>query len=186
MVSRGFEDETMTTLANTFELDAERAAPGMLGLAERGLLPDAWVRAGIRRLCLQRLREEQRGGAEQQSRRLALQVASLRESPLAIHTDAANRQHYELPPEFFARVLGPHRKYSCCFWKPGTSSLEMAERAALEITCERAELRNGQNILELGCGWGSLSLWMAAHYPNASITSVSNFSETSKARCANS
>jgi len=177
----------MTTLANTFELDAERAAPGVLGLAERGLLPDAWVRAGIRRLCLQRLREEQRGGAEQQSRRLALQVASLRESPLAIHTDAANRQHYELPPAFFAHCLGPRLKYSACYYANGDETLAQAEDAMLALYGERAQLADGQDILELGCGWGSLTQWMAARHPNARITAVSNSRpqrEFIEARCS--
>ena len=86
----------------------------------------------------------------------------------------ANEQHYELAPEFFGLCLGPHRKYSGCYWPTGVNSLAAAEAAALQLACERAQLADGQNISELGCGWGSLSLWMAEHYPNASILGVSN------------
>lgn len=94
--------------------------------------------------------------------------------PVAEHADAANAQHYELPPEFFQIVLGPNLKYSCCLYPDGDETLGQAEAAALRKTAEHADLRDGQAILELGCGWGSLSLWMAARYPNARITAVSN------------
>jgi cyclopropane-fatty-acyl-phospholipid synthase len=94
--------------------------------------------------------------------------------PIAAHTDDANAQHYELPEGFFGLVLGPHRKYSCCLFGPGVATLDAAEALALEETCRHAELLDGQHILELGCGWGSLSLWMADHYPSARITAVSN------------
>jgi cyclopropane-fatty-acyl-phospholipid synthase len=94
--------------------------------------------------------------------------------PVAEHTDAANAQHYEVPARFFQLILGPHLKYSCCLYGDGAVSLGQAEAAALTATCEHADLRDGQQILELGCGWGSLSLWMARAYPNAHITSVSN------------
>lgn len=95
--------------------------------------------------------------------------------PIATHTDAANDQHYELPAAFFTQVLGPHLKYSSCLYE-ADDDLGAAEARALEETCAHADLRDGQEILELGCGWGSLSLWMAAHYPGARITSVSNSS----------
>jgi cyclopropane-fatty-acyl-phospholipid synthase len=176
----------MTSLVNTLELDAEHAATGLLGFAERGLLPDGIVRAGIRRACAQRLREETRGGPEAQSRRFALRIASLRESPLAIHADAANRQHYELPPAFFSHCLGPRLKYSACHYASGGETLAEAEDAMLALYGERASLADGQDILELGCGWGSLSLWMAERYPNARITAVSNSAgqrEHIEARC---
>lgn len=94
--------------------------------------------------------------------------------PVAEHTDAANQQHYELPARFFQLCLGSHRKYSSCFYETPTATLDQAEASALRITCEHADLKDGQAILELGCGWGSLSLWMAEHYPNATITAVSN------------
>ncbi len=96
------------------------------------------------------------------------------ERPVAEHTDAANAQHYELPPAFFEMVLGPHLKYSCCLYATGAETLGEAEATALLETAVNADLQDGQTILELGCGWGSLSLWMAARYPNASITAVSN------------
>ena len=86
----------------------------------------------------------------------------------------ANVQHYELPPEFFAAVLGPRRKYSCCYWPRASTSLAEAEEAGLALACQQAELVDGQNVLELGCGWGSLSLWMAERYPASRITAVSN------------
>jgi cyclopropane-fatty-acyl-phospholipid synthase len=156
------------------ELPADRPAPGLLGLAERGLLPDVLVRLGIRRACAQRLREEAAGGIEGQSRRQATLLAGLRASPLAVHTDAANAQHYELPPAFFRLCLGARLKYSACLYARGDESLDAAEDAMLALTCERAELADGQDILELGCGWGSLTLWMAQRYPRASITAVSN------------
>lgn len=94
--------------------------------------------------------------------------------PIAMHTDAANAQHYEVPAAFFAKVLGPRRKYSCCYYNSPADSLATAEEAALALTAEHAGLADGQMILELGCGWGSLSLWMADHYPQARIVSVSN------------
>lgn len=94
--------------------------------------------------------------------------------PVAEHTDAANQQHYELPARFFQLCLGPHRKYSSGFYESDAATLEDAEAAALRLTCEHADLKDGHSILELGCGWGSLSLWMAEHYPNATITAVSN------------
>jgi len=164
----------MNAATNTLELPADQAAPGLLGLAERGRLPDALVRLGIRRMCAQRLQDESRGGADVQAERFARRIAELRESPLAIHTDAANRQHYELPPGFFEQCLGPRLKYSSCYYPTGNETLAEAEDAMLALYCERAELADGQDILELGCGWGSLTLWMSERYPNARITTVSN------------
>ncbi|MDE2408400.1 MAG: class I SAM-dependent methyltransferase [Xanthomonadaceae bacterium] len=163
---------TATLDAN--ELSRDRAAPGLLGLAERGLLPDAAIRAGIRRLCAQRLEDERAGGVELQSLRQQELLELLRQSPVAIETEAANAQHYELPPAFFFHCLGPRLKYSSCYYPRGDETLAEAEEAMLALYCERAGLADGQDILELGCGWGSLTLWMAEHYPNARITAVSN------------
>ncbi|GAB6195108.1 SAM-dependent methyltransferase [Lysobacter xanthus] len=149
-------------------------APGLLGWAERGWLPDALVRAGIRHLCAQRLRDEQAGGPDAQAARFQQMIEELRRSPVAIHTDAANAQHYELPPAFFRLCLGERLKYSGCYYPTGRETLDEAEAAMLALYGERAELEDGQQILELGCGWGSLTLWMAERYPAARITAVSN------------
>lgn len=143
-------------------------------LLERDLLPDWLIRYGIRRLLADRLREEHRGNAEEQQAHLMRFVEQLRSSPIAIATREANEQHYELPCGFFTQVLGRNLKYSSCYYDAGTHSLDEAEERMLALTCERARLRDGEDILELGCGWGSLTLWMASHFPQARITAVSN------------
>jgi len=143
-------------------------------LLERDLLPDAAIRLGIRRLVEARLREEHRGDPEAQQAHFMRLLGTLRSSPVAIETRAANEQHYELPSEFFRLVLGRHLKYSSCYFDPGVASLDEAEARMLALTCERARLVDGDRILELGCGWGSLTLWMAERYPNSRITAVSN------------
>jgi cyclopropane-fatty-acyl-phospholipid synthase len=141
------------------------------GLLDRGMVPDAVIRAGIRRLCAQRLREERAGG---EARKAAL-IAQMRSGPVALSTDAANQQHYEVPAKFFELALGPHRKYSAAYWPPGTTkSLEDAEFRTLALTAERARIQNGERVLELGCGWGSLSLYMAQRFPQSRIVGVSN------------
>ena len=101
-------------------------------------------------------------------------LRDMRAAVLAPLPEKANEQHYEVPAGFFGAVLGRHRKYSSCFWPEGVDALSQAEAAALEATCARADLRDGQDVLELGCGWGSLSLWMAQHYPASRITALSN------------
>ena len=164
----------MNATTDTMELASDRPADGLLGLAERGLMPDVLLRAGIRRMCAARLRDEHAGDPAAAARRNAALIAELRASPVAIHTDAANRQHYELPPAFFGSCLGPRLKYSGCLYPTGDETLAQAEEAMLALYGERARLQDGQDILELGCGWGSLTLWMAEHYPNARITAVSN------------
>jgi cyclopropane-fatty-acyl-phospholipid synthase len=143
-------------------------------LLERGLLPDFLIRVGIRRLLRERLQEEDRGGPEAQQQHLMKLIARLRQSPIAINTADANQQHYELPCGFFERVLGPHLKYSSCYYRHPDETLDEAESNMLALTAERARLEDGDRILELGCGWGSLSLWMAQHYPRSAITAVSN------------
>ena len=140
----------------------------LISLAEDGYLPDFLIRLGIRRL-LRRRRDEVSSEVE-----LSAFVDELRRSPLAIATETANRQHYEVPASFFEAVLGPHLKYSCCKFDSPETELGTAESVMLEETCERAEIKNGQRILELGCGWGSLSLWLAEKYPQCEILSVSN------------
>jgi cyclopropane-fatty-acyl-phospholipid synthase len=155
------------------------AAPAMpiswsMNLLQRGLVPDWLVRLGIRRLLKARLAEEDRGGPEAQQAHLMNFVSRLKQSPIAINTADANRQHYELPSAFFELVLGKRKKYSGCLYRSGQESLDRAEEDMLELTAERARLADGERILELGCGWGSLSLWMAERYPRARITAVSN------------
>jgi len=143
-------------------------------LLDSGLLPDWLLRWGIRRICAARLREESAGGSESQWERRRLFLAQLDASPIAIRTDAANAQHYEVPAEFFEHVLGRHMKYSCGYWPAGVTTLDASEEAMLALTAERARISDGQRILELGCGWGSLTLYLAARFPRCRITAVSN------------
>ena len=157
----------------TMPADSESSSLSMR-LLERRLVPDYLVRRGIRRLLRARLREEDKGGPEAQQHHLMQLVARLKQSPVAINTADANAQHYELPPEFFELVLGKHLKYSSCYYRNASDTLDEAEAHMLALTAERARLRDGEHILELGCGWGSLSLWMAEHFPSARITAVSN------------
>jgi len=141
---------------------------------EKDLLPDWLIRMGIRRLCAGRLREISAGDAVQQHERLMRFVEELRQSPIAVHTDAANEQHYEVEPEFYVQCLGKRMKYSSAYYPEGVTTLDAAEEAMLALTCERARLEDGQDVLELGCGWGSLSLYMAEKFPNCRILGVSN------------
>jgi len=143
-------------------------------LLARGLIPDAFVRLGIRHLLSAKLREEASGSLEERARRFAEFRSGLEALPVAINTTDANEQHYQLPTEFFLQVLGPRLKYSSGYWPSRNTTFAESEEAMLEITCKRAELKDGQKILELGCGWGSLTLWMAERYPNALVTAVSN------------
>ena len=152
---------------------AEYLAAAAIRWAERGFLPDLAIRAGIRQLVKDRLAEINVGD-NPAAQRIDAFIADLRAAPVALMPEKANEQHYEIPADFFAEVLGPRRKYSSCWWRPGVNTLDQAEVAALVATCERAGLANGQDILELGCGWGSLTLWMARHYRGSHITAVSN------------
>jgi cyclopropane-fatty-acyl-phospholipid synthase len=135
-------------------------------IVDSGLVPDPLLRASIRAVCALRLRQQSRASEE------AL-VAELRKSEVAIETIAANEQHYEVAPAFFERVLGPHLKYSGCYWPPGVDSLASAETAMLELYAERAQLADGQHVLDLGCGWGAFALWAAARYPASRFTAIS-------------
>ena len=146
----------------------------VMALAERALLPDPIIRLGIRMLSRRRLQVEGRGDLAARRRRQQAFIHELRQSPIALATGAANRQHYALPPAFFEKVLGRRMKYSACYWPPGTGSLDAAEEAMLALTCRRAGLADGMQILELGCGWGAVSLWMAEQYPHSQILAVSN------------
>ena len=143
-------------------------------LAEKGLLPDSLIRLGIKRLCSQRLLQATSFSDADMEKEHAAWIDVLKKSPIALVPEKANEQHYEVPPRLFELVLGKNLKYSSGFWPEGASSLDQSESAMLELTAERAGLFDGQDILELGCGWGSLTLYMAAHFPKSKITAVSN------------
>lgn len=146
----------------------------LIDWAERGLLPDAVIRWGIRRLLTERLRLQAALEGDTPREPIERLIEESRKAPIAQAVDSANRQHYEAPTEFFRRVLGPRMKYSSAFWPTPETTLDQAEEAMLELFCDRAELRDGMEVLDLGCGWGSLSLWIAERYPNCRITAVSN------------
>jgi cyclopropane-fatty-acyl-phospholipid synthase len=148
--------------------------PWYIRLVEDHDLPRPLLLAAIRARVGLRLRRERRGGTDAVSQRQRALRQRLAAAPVAVRTDAANEQHYEVPPEFFELCLGPRLKYSSCLFPPGVDDLSLAEDAMLAATCERARLEDGQDVLELGCGWGSLTLWMAENYPNSRITAVSN------------
>ncbi len=150
------------------------AARVAISWVEQGYLPDNVIRHGIRRLLRERLAELEVDDCEAVAQREQVFVRMMDAAEIAPLPQLANEQHYEVPAEFFAEVLGKHRKYSSCYWPSEHATLDEAEERALRITAERAELADGQRILELGCGWGSLSLWMAAAYPGSQVTAVSN------------
>ena len=139
-----------------------------------GVVPDRL----LRRVILSRVKKLERSfdrlSAEERTAREAALVAGFEVGPIVVNADDANRQHYDVPAEFFELVLGPRLKYSCCYWSGAKTSLAQAEEAMLELTAERACLGDDQDILDLGCGWGSLSLWVAERYPNSRVLAVSN------------
>jgi len=146
----------------------------LIDAAERGLLPDALIRLGIRFLDRRRLAAERRADPEEALEAKMRFLAWMRASPIAPEPDAANRQHYEVPPEFFRLVLGRRMKYSACYWPPKVADLDAAEEAMLELVAGRALLEDGQRVLELGCGWGSFALWAAERFPRSAILAVSH------------
>jgi cyclopropane-fatty-acyl-phospholipid synthase len=148
----------------------------MLGLrlAEAGLLPDPVVRLGIRRLLRQRLLEVTAGGDRAVAERNRAFVATCRQGPIAALPERANEQHYEVAPAFYEHVLGKHMKYSCGLWDEGVADLDTSEERMLARTAERAQIADGMRILDLGCGWGSLSLWVAQRFPACQVVAVSN------------
>ncbi len=143
----------------------------IIDLCERGWIPDALARFGMRRLIAQRLRDESAGDP---AARHAQFVRELRASPIAINPQDANTQHYEVPAEFFRLHLGPRLKYSCCVYDGAATTLAQAEEATLALCAQRAGLADGQRILDLGCGWGSLCLWLAQRYPRSQVVALSN------------
>ena len=155
-------------------------------LAEKGLLPDAIIRLGIRRLCRQRLVDASNINETLMEQEHAAWIDVLKESPIALVPEKANEQHYEVPPRLFELVLGDRLKYSSGLWPEGVSSLDESEVAMLKLTTDRAGLVDGQDVLELGCGWGSLTLYMAECFPKSKITAVSNSNDQRQfieARC---
>jgi cyclopropane-fatty-acyl-phospholipid synthase len=146
----------------------------LIAAMERGWVPDPAIRYGIRKLCRDRIKSFGARSPSSIREKLEVYANNLKEGPLAVHTRQANEQHYELPPEFFELVLGSNRKYSSAFWPHGCTSLDLAEYVALQTSCERAEIVDGMSILELGCGWGSLTLFMAAKFPHSQIVALSN------------
>ncbi len=150
----------------------------VIDLVEKGHVPDVLTRFGIRTLCKQRLKKETNNFKVDTA--LPSLLDSMASSPLALNTADANDQHYEVPTEFYDLTLGEHKKYSCCLFEPNVHNLSTAEEKMLALSVSRAEVEDGMDILELGCGWGSLTLWLGKHFPNARITAVSN-STTQKA-----
>jgi len=145
-----------------------------VGWTESGVLPDSIIRAGIRRLNRQRLDEINSTDIARAASQLETFIARMRTAEIAPLPKLANQQHYELPAEFFATVLGKHGKYSCCYWDDATDNLDQAEAAALALCCQRAGIAPSMTVLDLGCGWGSLSLWIASKYPDTRVVAVSN------------
>jgi len=141
---------------------------------EQNKLPDFILRIGMRILLKHRLNEETVEDAEVQQHRLNDFLEELKNSPIALANEDARRQHYKLPPEFYQYCFGKRLKSSAGYWRPGVTDLDTAEEDMLELTCQRADLQNGQDILELGCGWGSMSLFISAKYPESRITVVSD------------
>ena len=146
----------------------------LIELAEKGIIPDYFIRQGIVRNCENRLNNENVSNTEKVSSKKQIWIEQMKESPIALVPEKANEQHYEVPPAFFENVLGKHLKYSSGYWPDGVNSLDESEESMLELSFERAQLADGDSILELGCGWGSLTCYMALKLPNSKITSVSN------------
>src|SRR5436190_16621702 len=142
----------------------------IIGTAERVPLPDVPIRAAIHPLCSRTATRLATGNTESD----AWFADEMSARTIAEYSDEANVQHNEMPEAFFAHVLGPNRKYSSCFYKEPASTLQEAEEEALRQTVEHADIADGQSILELGCGWGSLSLWMARQFPHSQVMAVSN------------
>jgi len=143
-------------------------------LAEAGAFPDRALRFGIRRLLEARIRQSVSGDQALRAAEEEALLASFARGPIALSVDAANEQHYEVPAAFFEEVLGPRLKYSCCLWDGDTTDLGAAEEAMLELTAERAGIEDGMQVLDLGCGWGSFTLWAAERFPKARFLAVSN------------
>ena len=146
----------------------------LIDLAEKGILPDFLIRSGIKRMQKERLLWEKSRSISSVEEHHQNWVNEMKKSSIAYVPEKANEQHYEVPPAFFENALGKHLKYSSGYWPDGIDTLDDSELAMLKLSVERAELSDGIDILELGCGWGSLTLYMAENYPKSHITAVSN------------
>lgn len=158
----------------------------LIKLAENGTLPDFLIKRGIKNLCNDRLKWAKSLGPDRLHEHNQKWIEELKQSPIALVPEKANEQHYELPPSFFDIVLGSNLKYSSGFWPTNQTTFDQSEVEMLELSCKRAELEDKQDILELGCGWGSLTCFMAQKFPNSNITAVSNSKDQKKhieARC---
>jgi len=149
-----------------------------LMIADRLLAWNAVPDSILRKIVRARVRRVQssfdRLAPEDAEARETLLLERLESGPVTVCAEDANRQHYEVPPAFFALTLGPWFKYSCCYWPDGVADLARAEELMLELTAERAGLSDGQSVLDLGCGWGSFALWAAERYPHSRILAFSN------------
>ena len=152
----------------------------LITIAENGYMPDFFIRIGIRRMQKERIIWSKTRSISSIEEHHQSWVLKLKDSPIAYVPDKANEQHYEVPPLFFENVLGKHLKYSSGYWPDRINTLDGSEYEMLKLSSERAEIVDGQNILELGCGWGSLTLYMAENYPKSSITAVSNSKDQRK------
>ncbi len=146
----------------------------LISMAESGTLPDLLIKKGIAHLCKERLRWAKEIASEALEVHNQNWVKQLKNSPIALVPEKANEQHYEVPPSFFEIVLGKNLKYSCGYWDETIKSIDKSENRMLEISSKRAALEDGQDVLELGCGWGSLTFYMAKQYPKSRIVAVSN------------
>ena len=146
----------------------------LAGAAERGWLPDGLIRLGIRSLLRGRLEMERRRAGGGSGRAVDNHRVLMRQGPVAVAPSAANDQHYETPVAFFRLLLGPRLKYSAGFWPEGVTTLAAAVSAMLQATADRAGIEDGMRVLDLGCGWGALALWIAERFPRAQVTAVSN------------
>jgi cyclopropane-fatty-acyl-phospholipid synthase len=143
-----------------------------MGLAEAGYLPDWMIRRGIRWMLRDRLRGLEQPDPEAAQRALAAFIDELRQGPVALTPELPNEQHYEVAAEFFEAVLGKRLKYSCSLWPGGVADLDTAEESMLSLTCDRAQIRDGMRVLDLGCGWGASSLWIAENYPGCRVLEI--------------
>ncbi len=142
-------------------------------LVETNRVPDWLIRVVICYSLMRAMKRRYQASLEERTAEKRALIEKLRQSPIAVHTGEPNRQHYEVPAEFFRAVLGKRLKYSCCYWLEGDTDLAEAEDAMLHLTCERAQLEDGMEVLDLGCGWGSLSFWIAEQYPKSRVLAVS-------------